>query len=172
MSKVKRLPAPDLAEVRRCFSCGEAGVLINKVSRGSQARVGEVAGNADYYGYTEVGFNKRTYKAHHLVYYIKTGIWPEMLDHINGNKSDNRIENLREASLTANNRNQKLQENNTTGVTGVYFSKNRNKWRTCIYDNSVNIHLGYFVNFEDAVKARKAAEVKYGYHENHGTLRA
>lgn len=65
------------------------------------------------------------------------------------------------ASLTKKKYNQKIRSNNTSGVTGVYWNKKLKKYRAYIQKDGKNYNLGFFVNFEDAVKARKEAEIKY-----------
>lgn len=85
----------------------------------------------------------------------------QLIDHINGNTLDNRKINLRVANKSKNGMNRYLQSNNTSGVTGVYWNKNLNKWSSHITINRKNIYLGSFDNFDDAVKVRKEAENKY-----------
>ena len=85
----------------------------------------------------------------------------KIVDHINHNKRDNRKYNLREVTDSQNSMNKGIRSNNTSGVTGVYFKKESNKWFAIITVNKKIINLGYFKNFEDAVKARKEAEEKY-----------
>lgn len=107
--------------------------------------------------------------AHRVCYAIFFGKWPSgQIDHINGIKSDNRIINIRDVSCSENLKNKRLQRNNTSGVCGVYFYKPTEKWGASIKLNKRSKHLGYFHKIEDAIAARKAAEVKYGFHENHG----
>lgn len=83
------------------------------------------------------------------------------VDHINHDLSNNQKSNLRVCKPSENARNQKLKSNNTSGVTGVYWRKNRDRWVADIMVNYKNIHLGSYDKFEDAVKARKEAEDKY-----------
>lgn len=85
------------------------------------------------------------------------------VDHIKGEKTrnDNRKTNLRIATTSQNMRNKDLQSNNTSGITGVYFSKQRNKWVAQIKIENKMINLGGFEKKEDAAKARKEAEEKY-----------
>lgn len=83
------------------------------------------------------------------------------IDHINHNTKDNRKSNLRVATNSQNNMNSKLSNANTTGVTGISWSKLHNKWETHISVNGKKIHLGLFDEFVDAVKTRKDAEEKY-----------
>lgn len=84
-------------------------------------------------------------------------------DHIHGNKSrnDNRKSNLRLSTHSQNLKNLSLSKENKSGVTGVYWHAKRNKWIAYITVNGERMHLGYFNDFDDAVKARKEAEFKY-----------
>lgn len=83
------------------------------------------------------------------------------IDHINGNPLDNRKSNLRIVTRSQNNMNRKTQSNNTSGISGVCFNNHAKKWQAQIKINNINIYLGSFDNFSDAVSARKAAEEKY-----------
>ena len=106
-------------------------------------------------------------KAHRVAWAIYHGRWPtDQIDHINGDPADNRIENLREVSQCENMRNQRRSSRNTSGAIGVRWESG--KWRAQMSLKSGRLNLGRFSNFEDAVAARKAAEAKYGFHENHG----
>ena len=86
-----------------------------------------------------------------------------VVDHIHGRetKHDNRKKNLRIATHRQNCINTGLRSDNTSGVTGVVWYKNKNKWRAQVFVNSKCISLGYYDKFEDAVKARKDGEEKY-----------
>ncbi|EDD9119389.1 HNH endonuclease [Salmonella enterica subsp. enterica serovar Infantis] len=95
----------------------------------------------------------------------------EQIDHINHIRTDNRIVNLRKASNTENSRNASIGVNNTSGALGVWFEKRRKAWVAEIKVDRKKIHIGRFEKFSDAVAARKAAEVKHGFHENHGKKR-
>ena len=113
-------------------------------------------------------FNKR-YLAHRVVYATHHGAWPvNQIDHINGDKSDNRIANLRDVTNAENGRNTQIPSNNTSGHMGVAWDSRKCKWRSYIRAQGKNRHIGYFTDIEDAIAARAAAEVKYGYHPNHG----
>lgn len=85
----------------------------------------------------------------------------EEVDHINHDTKDNRKNNLREVAHQQNLMNQKINANNTSGVTGVSWSNTHNVWKAKIFYKGKEISLGYYVNFDDAVKARKQAEEKY-----------
>lgn len=113
-------------------------------------------------------FNK-LYLAHRIAWLIVFGVYPnEQIDHINGNRSDNRIVNLREVSINENLKNSKLSTRNTSGAIGVCWRKHKNKYQVTISDKNKLIHLGMFKDFNEAVLCRKQAELKYGYHPNHG----
>lgn len=83
------------------------------------------------------------------------------VDHINHNKFDNRKNNLRKCNNSKNQMNKGISKNNTSGVTGVCWNKQKNKWRARINVNKKDINLGFFDNFDDAVAARKQAEINY-----------
>ena len=107
--------------------------------------------------------------AHRVAWAIHYGEWPDgQIDHQNGNKSDNRIENIRDVSHHENGRNQKISIANTSGFTGVYWHKRGQRWCARIRHLDRNVNLGTFSRKGDAIAARKEAEVKYGYHANHG----
>ena len=111
----------------------------------------------------------RTYRAHRIIWLLHSGEWPSAdLDHINGRREDNRIINLRAVSRTENLKNQRLSTKNTSGVLGVCWHKSREKWAARINVSGRKMHIGYFESFDAAVAARKAANIEYGFHENHG----
>jgi len=142
----------------------ENGKLFNRTDRRC-ARKGREAGTfCKHTGYRKVYFDRRVYYTHRLIWKLLYGEDPEEIDHINGNRSDNRITNLRSVCHYENMRNSKQYSGNTSGVTGVSWCKDRPKWRAGIGGKV----LGDFDRFEDAVAARKQAEKEYGYHPNHG----
>ena len=108
------------------------------------------------------------YSGHRLAWLMVYGRWPnEMIDHINGDRSDNRIENLREISAAENHYNLGVPKSNKSGCVGVYRSKEGN-WCAEITKHSKKVHLGTFASLLEAAEARKAAEREYGFHKNHG----
>lgn len=113
-------------------------------------------------------FNE-TFKAHRVIWALYYGEWPDHeVCHDDGDPANNRIDNLYDGTHEVNMKNVKKSKNNTSGMTGVYWDKQRDKWNPKIKVNGKSIHLGYFDTFEEAVAARKAAEIKYGFHPNHG----
>jgi len=110
----------------------------------------------------------KTYNAHRVIWLLVFGRWPEnQIDHINQDRTDNRIVNLRDVTNECNAKNQKKHRNNTSGYVGV-CKHSCGKWQVHITVNSKMKYLGLFENIEDAAAARAAADIKYGFHENHG----
>lgn len=112
----------------------------------------------------------KTYSAHRLVWILHYGnIHKGMLiDHIDHNSLNNKIENLREVTVLENNLNRSKQKNNKSGCTGVCWSKAKNKWKAKITFKGKTKEIGFFENIEEAIQARKDAELKYDFHPNHG----
>lgn len=149
------------------------GVLrwIEKLSARSQYVIGSAAGfvstqKDSEYRYIKIG-GKR-YNAANIIWLYHYGVMPDVLiDHINHDKSDNRIENLRLATQKENSRNRSLGVKNTSGVIGV--DKHEGKWSARIINNEgKRISLGRFKTFKEAAAARAVAELALGYHPNHG----
>ncbi len=104
----------------------------------------------------------------HAIWFLVHGVWPTIIDHINGDGLDNRLDNLRNVSSAENNKNKRRNRTNTSGVTGVHYNKPRGKWMADIQVDGWIKRLGQFARLEDAAAARKQAEIDYGFHENHG----
>jgi hypothetical protein len=116
---------------------------------------------------------KNYYQAHRLAWAIFYGKWPDgQIDHINGVRNDNRIDNLRDVPPIGNSQNRRVSPKNTSGYMGVTWHKQLNKWQAQIGVGRQTIYLGVYDNFDDAVIARKAAEAGNGFHENHGRAAA
>ena len=131
----------------------------------SSAKVGTLTPK----GYLKIHLLKKSYQAHRLAWLYVHGIMPEdQLDHENHDKTDNRIENLREVSNQENLKNQSMRSTNTSGFVGVYWDNKQEKWSSQIMVDAKCIFLGRFKSKQGAIKARKLANVKYGFHKNHG----
>lgn len=129
---------------------------------------GKPAVTIDGKGYRVISINTKRYLVHRLVWLYVYGVWPKIIDHINGIKTDNRLCNLRNVSHGENHKNMKKAKNNTSGVTGVYFNKNRNLWCAQMKHNGVTYHIGSSKVFEEAVKMRKNEEAKLNFSKRHG----
>ena len=100
---------------------------------------------------------------------METGSLPsENIDHKNHRRNDNKFSNLRLANHGENSKNMEIYASNTSGVTGVYWNKREHKWHAQIRVSGKRIHLGFFVELDDAKAARQAANTQYGFHQNHG----
>lgn len=149
----------------------ETGVITWKVDKG-RAKAGDAAGyhnKGDNYIYVKVRPNR--YPAHRLAWFLHYGEWPkDVIDHINGNGSDNRLCNLREATMAQNSHNMRLNRNNTSGFKGVSYDKLNQKWMAHIRLGGKFINLGRFPTAEEADAAARAGREKYhkDFH-NHGS---
>lgn len=113
-------------------------------------------------GYIRVTLQSRDYYQHRLAWAIYYGYWPtKIIDHRDRNKSNNRIDNLREVSEQKNINNVGLRSTNTSGVKGVSWSKALGKYRQDICVNYKLINLGFFNTIEEAIQARSKAELEY-----------
>ena len=125
-------------------------------------------------GYLDVQVHGRRYPVHRIVMLMCYGFCGEGLDvdHINHVRNDNRLCNLRFVTGSENSKNQSVSSKNTSGVTGVYFSKAKKKYVAQIEVNLKVIHLGYFETLEEAAAARVEANLKFKFNSNHGKGRA
>jgi len=123
----------------------------------------------NHLGYKQIQLHNNRYYVHRLAWLLSTGAWPkDQIDHINGVRDDNRIINLRVVSIAGNQRNATKRVDNTSGVTGVYWSNRKKKWSAQIMVDQKYIYLGTFDDFNEAVKTRIDAESKHDFHVNHG----
>lgn len=105
---------------------------------------------------------RKAYKAHRVAWAIFHGRWPRgQIDHVNGDKQDNRIINLREASQSENKRNTAIYRNNTSGYKGVCWHRATGKWISQIGLGGKQIRLGYFNDPAEAHAAYCEAAKKY-----------
>ena len=119
-------------------------------------------------GYKQGAVDGHNLYAHRVIVAMSIGEWPEAVDHINGDRADNRIINLRAVTSAENAKNRRLLDANTSGHVGVYRHSQVSKWVAYIHANGQCKSLGCFDNFADAVAARQRASEEYGFHANHG----
>jgi hypothetical protein len=139
--------------------CEESSTgLINKVNR-RRAIKGKEAGYIDR-GYFKIKFHCNPYCVHRIVYFLCTGIDPEekQIDHKDGDRLNNKFSNLRLATSSQNVYNSKQRKDNTSGVTGVFWSKSTEKYEVNIYNKGRLLKLGRFYDKDEAVAVRIAAE--------------
>lgn len=138
------------------------GLLTWKVDRGPNKVCGKPAGTIHKrFGYLRTLINRKSYANHRLIFLYYNGYIPEYIDHIDGNKLNNKIENLRAATKSQNNSNSRISKLNTSGIKGVDFHAGTNKWRARISLNKKSIHVGYFDNLEDARVKINEERIKY-----------
>lgn len=151
----------------------ETGMPIRKVTTGNNRfHAGTAAGCSSPNGYLRVRIDKVLYMVHRVCYLLAYGSLSDdmQVDHV---RDDNRLCNIRLVDNTINSRNASIGKNNTTGVCGVCVDKRRvKKYCAEIKVNRVKKFLGCFYTLEEAAAARREAELKYGFHSNHGTNKA
>jgi hypothetical protein len=132
----------------------DTGEFCWRAATAIRTKVGSVAGTVSNRGYTRIQIDRRIYLAHRLAWLYTYGEWPKgVVDHINQNKSDNRLNNLRDVSLSVNARNCKLQKNNSSGYKGVSYWTHRRKWAAQIRTEGKNKLLGMFDTPTEAANA-------------------
>jgi hypothetical protein len=127
-----------------------------------------VAGYINDQGYKIICLDKTKYRVHRLVWLCETGHAPKgEIDHINGDRTDNRFSNLRDVTRAENKRNVGKPVNNTTGYQNIMWYEPLKKWHVQISKNSKKNHIGYFLTLNEAIEARNRALSMLGFHENH-----
>jgi hypothetical protein len=124
---------------------------------------GKRAGYMSHDGYWKVGYKRRAYYVHQIIFLMHHGYIPAIVDHADHNTKNNSIENLRAADKAQNSRNSKLRADNSSGVKGVTWSKAAEKWQACIQVDNKSVYLGLFTSLEDA-----AASISIKRSELHG----
>lgn len=141
------------------FDCPGKAARWNGRRAGQEAFVG-----VHRQGYKQGQLFGHSVRAHRVVWAIIHGYWPSVIDHIDGNVTNNRIENLRQVTQAENCRNAKMRKDNTSGCVGVRWHKANRKWIAVLGSD----YIGSFETIEAARRARSLAEERAGYHENHG----
>jgi hypothetical protein len=125
--------------------------VAKNIAAGTEA--GYVQGN----GYKGVTIDKKMFQLHRVIYMLHCGEWPEVVDHIDGNVFNNRIENLRAATREQNSANSRIAKNNTSGVKNVSWCATAKKWTVMLSKNKKAIYFGRFASVSDAEKVARAA---------------
>jgi hypothetical protein len=140
----------------------ETGIFRWKVRTSLRIHAGDIAGAVDKKGYIQIGIDGSRFAAHRLAWVFIHGCQPpNQIDHIDLNKSNNRSVNLREATNSQNQANQRLSSRNTSGFKGVYWSEISGRWISKICVNGSDIYLGCFGTPEDAHARYVEASGKY-----------
>jgi len=138
-----------------------------KTKTATRVTIGKRAGGDHGDGYRCVSINNKRYLEHRVIFLMHHGYLPRFIDHIDCNKSNNKIENLREASIFQNNQNNP-NIRSASGVKGVYFNKQRNKYHCQLWANGKSECVGYFENLDEAKSAMLKARAQF--HKNFANL--
>lgn len=143
--------------------------VLRKTPFGEWVNCFRVPKSTTAYGYLQMNVNGWPYLVHRLIVLYTLGYFPlEDVDHIDGDRLNNRWSNLRLVNRQENLRNCGVRSDNTSGQVGVSFAKDRRSWHAYIGDGDERTSLGHFKTFDEAVAARRGAERILGYHTNHG----
>ncbi len=165
---MKPLEIPTQKRLKELFDYDRKSGLLRWTVGGRRKRKNRIAGTLRSDGYIKVGVDGEKYLAHRIIWVFVYKCCPEEIDHINHVGCDNRLENLRNVSRKENTKNIRVSTRNKSGVVGVHWQKRYCNWRVIIGVKGKTIHIGYFHDFNDAVRAREKANAKYGFHSNHG----
>lgn len=119
-------------------------------------------------GYLHGSLNGQSVLAHRVIFKMFHGLEPIEVDHINGNKTDNRPSNLQASDQSRNQKNAFKQRNNSSGANGVY-RRNGGRWRARAVVDGLSVNIGTFDSFEAAKAARLAFDKSSGFSERHGS---
>lgn len=161
----RKRPLPEIAELRRRIRYEpNTGLLFWQADPPLRSSVGSSAAlnSLTSSGYRRVQFTPGVFLfAHRVAFAIAYGRWPFMVDHINGNRLDNRAANLREVSCQQNNMNKRVQSNNVLRVKGVHLCKTTKRFRAQLKIGQKRVHVGYFDTVQEAEAAYAAAAKKH-----------
>lgn len=164
MKANRGVPLPSVADLCRRYSYDESTGVLTRAERRRSYPAGSRVGKIDHYGYLILtyvdGGTKRYIRAHRVIFKMMTGADPSgEVDHINGDRLDNRWVNLRDSTRLENRANAKMQSNNRSGFKGVV--QRGKKWTACIKGPSGGVVIGYFQTPEEAhaAYAMKASEI-------------
>lgn len=141
----------------------ETGIFRWKVKPSKNRQIGDVIGGKPTdKGYLRVRYKKTLYLAHRLAWFYVHGVWPKVsIDHINGDKSDNRVVNLREADHSTNKANIPVKRNNKTGFKGVFWVKREQRFVAQLDKDGVRVFCKYCRTIEEAADAYDRAAIEY-----------
>ncbi len=155
-------------EVFRLFNY-KNGLLIRRVFVDGGGAKGVAVGSLAGKGYLSVYIDGHPFRVHRLIFLYHYGYLPKMVDHIDGDKLNNKIENLRGCTNSENLMNAKLSKSNTSGIKGVSLNKKIGKWCASIRVNYKRLHIGSYDDINDAAEAVRIKRIElHGEFANHG----
>ena len=146
--------------LKELFDYHPSGNLIRKVRMAVRSPAGSMPTTVEAGGYLVTHIEGKNFKVHRLIFLWHHGYLPEQVDHINGIRSDSRVENLRAATFGQNQQNKCFQKNNTSGFKGVYWREREQKWYVSIGSDKRKHYLGRYGSLIDAVAASISGRVK------------
>jgi hypothetical protein len=157
-------------QVKELFNYDKrTGDLTWKAPLNCSIKIGAAAGYVDANGYLISQIAGKKYKNHRIIFLYCHGYLPPILDHIDADKLNNRIDNLRVCTLSENSHNANIRKDNKSGIKGVSFSRSSKKWLAQIQVNGKKIYIGLFDSIKCAEKAvRERRSLIHKGFANHG----
>jgi hypothetical protein len=143
----------------------DTGIFTRKKCTARRHTLGEEVGVPVAKGYLKCRLGPKEYLMHRLVWFYVHGVWPDNIDHIDGNPKNNRLSNLRSVTCSENSRNMKRPKDNTSGIVGVAF--HRNRWVAQLRRQGKTYTKKFKSKFS-AIKQRLKWEKEFNFHKNHG----
>jgi hypothetical protein len=161
----------DVEDVRRTFTYDNGRLYWRDTPLGRGLPLTTPAGNVTLNGYVTLGWRGKKWAVHRLIFVLCNGHSPPDVDHINGNRADNRPENLRAASRSDNLKNSRIRSDSTSGVKGVHWDAQSKKWRASVKVGGKKYYVGSSDNPAALVSVlREAREHLHGQFANHGSV--
>jgi hypothetical protein len=162
---------PSQRRIKELFTYDDKGHLRAKITSSHHRKAGDIVGCLKTNGYKMAMVDRVNYYIHRLVWVYHNGPIPDgmVVDHINMERKDNRVENLRLVTRTENNKKLSLRSDNKTGVIGVSWCRRWKKYHARVKISGKEVFARYFHNLEEAAKAVEQARQSFGFDELHGS---
>lgn len=173
MSSTKKIKREDLtvslAKQVLTYDPNSGNLIWNTGLHSKRMLPGSIAGSITKKGYRQVSLYGTTYAAHRLIWFMETGEWPDEVDHIDQDRSNNKWSNLRAVTKAVNARNRSRNPHSKVGEVGIWYNKRTFKYVAEITFNGKKVFQRSYDNVEDAIRERKAKAKELGFHDNHGS---
>ena len=162
------LKEPTQGDLLRVYRYDEVSGLLTYAQDSVSGTAGEVVGYPHSEGYLSTSIGKTEYLVHRVIWFMKTGVWPDQVDHQDHDRKNNKWSNLRAVGSRENQLNLGQRKNSSSYGMGIRKLPS-GKFCALITVHRKQISLGSYITLEEATKARKDAEVLHGFHANHGS---